>query len=135
MGELGTIPTKVCSECKEDKDHTNFTKDKQIKDGFDKYCKVCKKLRSLARYTIRKAACFEYKGSKCEICGVIENPYFYDFHHRVPEDKLFCITTQLKGKWDDIKAELDKCLMLCPNCHRKEHMRMKDDKSEDKTTE
>lgn len=135
MEELGTIHTKVCSKCKEDKEHSEYTKDRKTKSGLNTRCKTCDTIRHLESYEGRKWECFNYKGGKCEICGVIENADFYDFHHIVPENKEFNITASLMKKWGSIKAELDKCLMLCPNCHRKEHIRMRDDKAKDKTTE
>lgn len=134
MEELGTIHTKVCSICKEDKDYSKFTKNPSHKTGFRTRCKVCEKVTHAERYEGRKWEAFNYKGGKCEICGVIENADFYDFHHIVPENKSFDITASLMKKWESIKAELDKCLMLCPNCHRKEHIRMRNDKAKDKTT-
>jgi hypothetical protein len=135
MEELGTILTKVCSVCNEDKDYSHFSKDKYQKSGLDKYCKVCISTAKSESYEGRKWEVFNYKGCACEICGIIENAEFYDFHHRVPEDKSFDVTTSLMSKWEIIKAEIDKCLMLCPNCHRKEHIRMRNDKAKDKTTE
>lgn len=135
MEELGTIRTKVCSICKEDKEYSEYTKDKNKKAGLRSCCKVCDRSIKAESYEGRKWECFNYKGCKCEICGVIENADFYDFHHRVPEDKCFDVTASLMKKWELIRAEIDKCLMLCPNCHRKEHIRMRDDKAKDKTTE
>jgi hypothetical protein len=134
MEELGTILTRFCLSCNEDKDYSRFSKDKYQKSGFDKYCRECTSTAQAAGYEGRKWECFNYKGGKCEICGVIENADFYDFHHRVPEDKSFAVTPNLMRKWSTLSPELDKCLMLCPNCHRKEHIRMKNDKAKDKTT-
>ena len=65
----------------------------------------------------------EYKKKlKCEICG--ENHIAtLDFHHKNPSEKeisLSKVTTQTWG-WDRIKSEIDKCIVLCSNCHRKLH--------------
>ena len=135
MEELGTILTKVCRRCNEDKEYSKYNKDKYQKSGLDKYCKACISTLQADRYEGRKWECFNYKGGKCEICGVIENADFYDFHHKVPEDKEYDIAPNIMRVWKSILPELDKCLMLCPNCHRKEHIRMRNDKAEDKTTE
>jgi hypothetical protein len=62
-----------------------------------------------------------YKGGKCENC-----PYdkpcasCYDFHHRDPKKKDF----QIGGKtisFERLKAEADKCMLLCRNCHAELH--------------
>jgi hypothetical protein len=133
MEELGTILTKVCSVCNEDKDYSHFSKDKYQKSGYNSSCKVCENIRKAESYEGRKWEVFNYKGCSCEICGAIENAEFYDFHHRVPEDKSFDVTSNLMRKWSTLLPELDKCLMLCPNCHRKEHIRIRNDKAKDKT--
>jgi hypothetical protein len=44
----------------------------------------------------------------------------YDFHHKDPNEKDFMISKQAKS-FEAIKAELDKCELLCAVCHRFEH--------------
>lgn len=62
----------------------------------------------------------EYKqGKTCEVCGN-DNPVLFDFHHL--EGKELEITNAVHD-WGikRIKRELDKCQILCANCHRKKH--------------
>jgi len=69
-----------------------------------------------------KALCVEYKGNKCQHCGLVDEPCIYDFHHREPEKKDFSISRKRGfNMTNKVKAELDKCDLLCSNCHRKEH--------------
>ena len=62
----------------------------------------------------------EYKGGKCRICGYDKCAGALDFHHKNPLEKDFTISGNA-GKWDNIKEELDKCEMLCKNCHAEQH--------------
>lgn len=69
-----------------------------------------------------KSQCVAYKGGKCQRCGLVDDPCVYDFHHRDPNEKDFGLASRRKyGFIKSVKLELDKCDLLCSNCHRKEH--------------
>ena len=52
----------------------------------------------------------------CAICGYNKCDRGLDFHHVNPEDKKFCINqTQMSNK--NLLSELEKCILLCKNCH------------------
>ncbi len=71
-----------------------------------------------------KEACIATRGSKCERCGYSKCPGALDFHHRNPEHKKFNISTWCQshhGDFTALKTELDKCDLLCSNCHRELH--------------
>ncbi len=70
------------------------------------------------RHRIKKAA-VAYKGGCCNRCGFIGDIESYDFHHL--EDKKFIISNPNVKSWIAIQKELDKCELLCANCHRLEH--------------
>jgi hypothetical protein len=69
--------------------------------------------------------CIIKKGKKCEHCGIdlYKNHWLAEFHHINPAEKDNDISTLIKNKWTHISidTELDKCLLLCCNCHRTEH--------------
>lgn len=71
-----------------------------------------------------KLKAIKYLGGKCIKCGYNKCVDALDFHHRSPIDKDFSISGSVR-KWEIIKAELDKCDLLCSNCHREEHSRLK----------
>lgn len=72
-----------------------------------------RKLRNMAR---------EYKGGKCAICGYQRCPRALGFHHIDPEQKGFGLSSKgLTRSWDKIKEEIDKCVLLCANCHMEVH--------------
>ena len=66
----------------------------------------------------------EYLGDiKCERCGYTSECYApFDFHHIDPKMKSFGIHTRIDSSpFKNWKDEVDKCILLCSNCHRKEH--------------
>lgn len=63
----------------------------------------------------------EYKGGKCESCGYNKDvPRAHAFHHRNPEEKDFQISAY-SGGLEALKKEVDKCDLLCQNCHAEVH--------------
>lgn len=77
------------------------------------------------RNCIKKWA-LEYKGNKCEICGYNKCEEALEFHHLNPNEKDFCISDRdIKLNWLKIKEELDKCQLVCANCHREIHSKEK----------
>lgn len=64
----------------------------------------------------------KYKGGKCEIetCGYDKCIDALEFHHRDPNKKDFGIGGSTKSI-EKLKAEVDKCIMVCANCHREIH--------------
>lgn len=72
-----------------------------------------KKLREMAR---------EYRGGKCEVCGYNKSQRALSFHHRDPKKKSFGISMKgLTRSWEKIRLEIDKCILLCANCHMEVH--------------
>ncbi|MEO0206896.1 MAG: hypothetical protein ABIL22_09525 [candidate division WOR-3 bacterium] len=73
------------------------------------------------RKKIREMA-IAYKGGKCQICGYAKCLEAMEFHHLDSNKKDFGISQKgyTRG-WSRVKAELDKCMMLCANCHREVH--------------
>jgi hypothetical protein len=89
-----------------------------------KLCYKCKHKSKRLAYRISSA---NYKNNKCEICGLERNTIddldLFDFHHTDRSNKSFELGDKIEErKWEDIKKELDKCMMLCANCHRKQHL-------------
>ena len=72
---------------------------------------------------IIKSWAIEYKGKKCEICGYSRCQEALDFHHLNPKEKDFSISDRNlpTSDWPRIKNELDKCILVCANCHREIH--------------
>jgi hypothetical protein len=68
-----------------------------------------------------------YKGGKCEKCGYNKCPAAFDFHHLDPSEKEFSIAPKVRKGWTkELTRELDKCVLLCANCHRETHWEEKE---------
>lgn len=129
---------KFCKKCNLSKDIDDFAKNKSKKDGLNTYCKQCQKPYKDSHYRNNKERYInknrnyrekvkqfvsEYKkDKKCERCP--ENfPQCLHFHHLDPKQKEFNIALAVRNKVtiEKIKEEIDKCIILCANCHIKEH--------------
>lgn len=63
-----------------------------------------------------------YKGGKCELCGYKDCIDALDLHHKIAGTKEFGISSSgLTRSWERNRAEADKCVLLCANCHREIH--------------
>ena len=86
-----------------------------------------RKYRDRAQYLIKAVAkrrrkikqmAIEYKGGKCHVCGYNKYQGALELHH-VNGDKKFGIGDKgYTHSWEKVKAELDKCVLVCANCHR-----------------
>ena len=64
----------------------------------------------------------EYKGGKCECCGYDKCVSALEFHHLDSSTKEFGIGQKgYTRSWDKNKEELDKCILVCANCHIEIH--------------
>lgn len=61
---------------------------------------------------IRKNGC-------CAFCGWKEHPEILNFHYLDPSSKEFGFSGSEIGnvKLEKLQQEIDKCILLCPNCH------------------
>ena len=72
-----------------------------------------------------KVRAITYMGGKCQGNGCSisfdgTNAVIFDFHHKESILKDFTISRRNVG-WEKLVPELQKCLLLCSNCHRLEH--------------
>jgi hypothetical protein len=86
------------------------------------YCKQCTSDECRDRGQRQKQQFVDYKGGKCEKCGYDKFTGALDFHHTDPSKKDFIISKKKSVSFNDcMRAELDKCVLLCANCHRERH--------------
>jgi len=70
------------------------------------------------RRKIKKMA-IEYKGGQCQVCGYSRYVGALDLHHTDPKTKKFGIGDKgYTRAWRKVREELDKCILVCANCHR-----------------
>lgn len=80
-----------------------------------------KKAVTMRRRKIRQML-VEYKGGECTLCGYKGCIDVLDLHHRDSSQKDFGISSgSLTRSWEKVKAEADKCELICANCHREIH--------------
>ncbi len=129
--------TKECSLCHK-VGPCSFTGMTQTgKPVYRTYCDLCRRkkeklFRKARRKSITEQArlrkiaikkkCIEYLGGECYHCGN-RSINVLTFHHRDPEKKEHTISQIKDWSWEKIRKELDKCDMLCFNCHMEEHAR------------
>lgn len=71
----------------------------------------------------RKLELIELKGGKCEWCGYGRNYAALELHHVRPEEKEFSLDLRALSnrKWESVLREMEKCILLCSNCHAELH--------------
>lgn len=132
---------KKCTICQTDKEFNQFNKKNTTKDGLQNVCRECNKTRSkqyykdnllLHRKNIyrRKALVIEnntnfIKNIKAKGCSICDEKSIccLDFHHLDKSTKEYSVSF-LQGagySLSTIKTEIDKCILVCSNCHRKIH--------------
>lgn len=69
-----------------------------------------------------------YLGGACTKCGYAKCVAALEFHHRDHSQKDFQISGGSRRRWSELKEELDKCDLLCANCHREVHEEIRAEK-------
>ena len=98
------------------------TADSSKKSGLSSYrCPICR-LEQRREHSLKmKQKAVNYLGGKCQVCGFDENTACLDFHHLDPTQKEFDISKKCRSTWKNLKPELDKCILVCKNCHTMIH--------------
>lgn len=117
------METKICKICGQEKSISDFYIRKKDENGnpktYSSECKQCHCDREKGRYQLKKEFINSFK-DKCEKCGDTRT-WVLDFHHKNPSEKDFTVAQLKKTNKDVIKQEIDKCIVLCANCHREFH--------------
>ena len=131
---------KQCTTCKEWKLFSEFNKNKTKPDGYQYHCRKCERLYKKQYYLANKEKHIAgvkkrkevtkrivdeiKKNSSCQKCGE-NHPACLEFHHTNPNGKDDTISVlRSSGSKEKLIRELDKCIILCANCHRKLHADM-----------
>lgn len=131
---------KYCLECSPYNKHN--TKQIHNEDRLERTCLTCgrnylynrgkghKKAKcnscySNGRKTIIKEKLVTFKGGRCELCGYDKCIFALEFHHKISGEKDMTISGNHGRAFEVLKAEVEKCLLLCANCHRELHAQQK----------
>lgn len=72
-------------------------------------------------YEKRKEYIGNYKLNRgCAVCGYNRYASVLEFHHK--EDKEFNINSSCNKSFEKMLKEMEKCEILCANCHRERHI-------------
>ena len=118
---------KRCRECK-----------KSTKDYAGNYMAVCNACKAVVSETTAvrrqlKQRAIEHLGGACRKCGYNTCDRALTFHHKDPDTKDPRLIRKSKSgrgtacqggsvvafsrKWEIVKREVDKCVLLCNRCH------------------
>lgn len=134
---------KQCSKCKEVKSFVEFNKSNTKKDGYHNLCRLCsnklskehyennkehylvsiKKRSKIFKQERRKFLNNYKKEAGCKFCPENE-PCCLDFHHLNPESKENEISMMMESSFEKLQTEINKCIVVCSNCHRKLHAKI-----------
>ena len=120
---------KTCTTCKAAKSLESFNNDARRPSGKNPQCKQCQYDAKKKVRDANKAKAIEYLGGACNRCG-IQSEYhdIYDFHHRDPSEKEAKPNHLMYSGWGNIVKEIDKCDLLCSNCHKITHWELRNGK-------
>jgi len=80
------------------------------------YCSKAHKER--AKTIRRRKFILDYKdGKSCSICGWNKHPEILQFHHINETGKEECVSQLVCQLKEKIIKEIEKCILVCPNCH------------------
>ena len=126
----------TCTKCGIAKEETLFYNRSDTKTKKTEQCKLCMTIQAKQwrrdhpnyqrdycnkRRNKHKLEILNRFNNKCAHCGLVDNHVVYDLHHLNPTEKEYNLAQILDHSLNKIENELTKCILLCSNCHRKEH--------------
>lgn len=117
------METKICSKCNQELPIDNFYWRNKAKGIRRADCKNCHNKYVKEKNQEKKDEIQEIKSKcKCEKCGDSRG-YVLDFHHIDPKTKIDTIArlTSSNRNKEIVQKEIEKCIVLCSNCHREYH--------------
>ena len=128
---------KICTGCKTEKPLSDFYRNKNQPDGRQPRCKICMRdcynatrnkykdhYNEVRRLREHKNTDRYYKWKAehgCQVCPEKE-PCALEPHHLDPNEKDFNVSDKSRhASWATLLKELNKCILVCRNCHSKIH--------------
>lgn len=117
------METKQCSICGLEKPLADFAFRNKTKGTYRANCRKCQSTYASKRYHSNKEILDKTKEGKCCIrCGYSECIEALDYHHIDPTTKKDTVARLLTHyNANDGLEEIEKCILLCANCHRFYH--------------
>lgn len=117
---------KTCLGCKKELPLTSFGKAGKTRAGTLKFKPRCSsRCQPVYERTIFNNKLYSAVGGKqnlkCTRCGYNRYTGALEFHHSDPSKKDLNIGRMKNYSLKKIKQEVEKCTLLCSNCHREAH--------------
>jgi hypothetical protein len=123
------MEVRRCAKCKAEKTVDQFHLNRGKNNKPYSWCKQCNHENVLERQKQFKKTLVDIKGGKCCRCGYSKCIGALEFHHKDPSQKDFGVSqykcTSFEKNKEAILKELEKCDLLCANCHREAHYELK----------
>lgn len=107
----GRVLPKRCIRCGRKPPAVSFYRTNGLR-----YCKACANHLKWMRDVDLKKKAIQYKGGRCLRCGYTGHYAAFQFHHL--RDKEMTWNMMRNTGWERVRTELDKCQLLCANCHQ-----------------
>jgi hypothetical protein len=126
-----------CYSCGEVKPSEEFAWRRKARDQRDSFCRPCRSAYGKAHYAANRQRYIDqaraqkqrlalertslliefFRTHRCVDCGE-RDPVVLEFDHL--RDKLFAVGTALTSRsWQSVLEEIEKCEVVCANCHRR----------------
>ena len=116
---------KQCISCQQVKDFSEFYTNGVYnhKQKYKPNCKTCCTRERKIVVEAKRAAIEARFGTACTICGYDRCTAALEFHHIDPAAKEYSPSNLINDSTPlkTVFAELEKCILLCSNCHREIH--------------
>lgn len=130
-----------CYRCGEVKPDDQFAWRRRKRNQRDSFCRPCRAAYKREHYLANKQRYIDQAAASkgklrrkrteylieyfvthpCRDCGETD-PVVLEFDHVDPHQKAFAIGTALSYRnWQTILDEIEKCEVVCANCHRRRH--------------
>jgi hypothetical protein len=119
-GASEKIPPLACVCIKCNKDYFYVRQNGTTKN-------LCSNCISNKRRKTAKEKSVEHMGGKCQICGYDKCLRSLHFHHKDGEEKKFELCYGARFTWQEVLEEINKCILVCANCHGEIHSGMHKD--------
>ncbi len=115
-----SVRASICLRCRIEITEANAYK-KSGKNYLLPYCRDCFNHNAHERQKKTRRLCVEHKGGGCAVCGYNRCVQALEFHHLESDLKENEISRMRGRAFENLKVELDKCVLLCCRCHREVH--------------
>lgn len=124
----------ICKSCRSSKGKDKWRSDASFREQSKKYLQTYReenkeRINKLSRESSKKCKkrnidyVFDLKRIGCSECGYANHPSALQFHHVDPSTKRYTIgfLTYKPASLERLKEEIEKCILLCANCHAEHH--------------